>query len=268
MKPVFDLVEKVFREEGIDFYLIGAIARDVWMTGMHGIPIQRVTRDLDIAVLIPGNEAFTKLIAAFVRTGHFSTIRDNPHRLIFEEKYILDLLPFGADIETDGIVNIGEGGLVDISVEGFSEVYAEATKLIEFKEGYRFQVCTLPGIVLLKLIAFDDKPEIRMKDMKDIGFIIEHYFRLRTDEIAESHFDLWEIESFDEKRIGARVLGREIRLIIEKSGRLQKRIISILNTNSTDADTSRMARNMISGEIDSLEEAMNLLKEILTGLQD
>ena len=82
MKPVFDLVEKVFREEGIDFYLIGAIARDVWMTGMHGIPIQRVTRDLDIAVLMPGNEAFTKLVDAFVQTDHFSTIRDNPHRLM------------------------------------------------------------------------------------------------------------------------------------------------------------------------------------------
>ncbi len=268
MKPVFDLVEKVFREEGIDFYLIGAIPRDVWMTGIHGIPIQRVTRDLDIAVLMPGNEAFTKLIAAFVQTGHFSTIRDNPHRLIFEEKYILDLIPFGADIESDGVVQIGEGGLVDISVEGFSEVFSEATELIEFKEGYRFQVCTLPGIILLKLIDFDDKPEIRMKDVKDIAFIIEHYFRLRSDEIMESHFDLWEIEPFDEKRIAARVLGREIRSVISKSGRLKKRIISILNTNSVNADTSRMARNMISGGIDSLEEATNLLKEILTGIQD
>src|SRR4051812_15092703 len=112
MKPIFDLAEKVFRQEGVDFYLIGAIARDGWMTGMHGIPIQRVTRDIDIAVLMPGNEAFTKLIAAFVQTGRFSTIRDNPHRLMFEEKYILDLLPFGTDIETDGIVHIGEGGLV------------------------------------------------------------------------------------------------------------------------------------------------------------
>jgi predicted nucleotidyltransferase len=238
------------------------------MTGMHGIPIQRITRDIDIAVFVPHNEAYTKLIEAFVRTGNFLTIQDNPHRLIFEEKYILDLLPFGDEIETDGIVHIGEGGLVDISVEGFSEVFTEATELIEFKEGYLFQVCTLPGIVLLKLIAFDDKPEIRMKDAKDIAFIIEHYFRLRTDEIVEFHFDLWEMEPFDEKRIAARVLGREIRLVTAKSERLQKRIIPILKTNSTDADTSRMARTMISGEIDSLEEATHLLKEVLTGLQD
>lgn len=268
MKPVFDWVEKVFREKQVGFYLIGAIARDVWMTGMHGIPVQRVTRDIDIAVLVPHNSVLEELISAFIQTGHFAAVRDNPHRLMFEGKYILDLLPFGEGVETDGVVQIGEGGLVDISVEGFSEVYAEATELIEFQEGYRFQVCTLPGIVLLKLIAYDDKPENRAKDVKDIAFIIEHYFRLRTDEIAESHFDLWEVEPFDEKRIAARVLGREIRTVLTKSERLQNRIVSILTAHAADPDTSRMARNMISGGIDSLEEAVELLREVLAGVQD
>lgn len=45
-------LEKGFKKFGIDFYLVGAVARDVWMSGIHGIAPRRATADIDFAVLI------------------------------------------------------------------------------------------------------------------------------------------------------------------------------------------------------------------------
>ena len=57
------------------------------------------------------------------------------------------------------------------NVLGFKEVYEEAVEAVNF-ENDLFKVSTLPCIVVLKFIAYDDRPEIRSQDIKDIYAII------------------------------------------------------------------------------------------------
>lgn len=45
-------LEKGLNKYNIDFYLVGAVARDVWMTAINDIPPSRVTGDIDFAVFI------------------------------------------------------------------------------------------------------------------------------------------------------------------------------------------------------------------------
>ena len=45
-------LERGFEKFGIDFYLVGAVARDVWMSGINKIAPRRTTGDIDFAVLI------------------------------------------------------------------------------------------------------------------------------------------------------------------------------------------------------------------------
>jgi predicted nucleotidyltransferase len=45
-------LERGFSRLNIDFYLVGAVARDVWMSGIHKIAPRRTTGDIDFAVLI------------------------------------------------------------------------------------------------------------------------------------------------------------------------------------------------------------------------
>ena len=45
-------LERGFKIFGIDFYLVGAVARDVWMSGINKIAPRRTTDDIDFAVLI------------------------------------------------------------------------------------------------------------------------------------------------------------------------------------------------------------------------
>jgi len=46
---------------GIDFYLVGAVARNVWMTGINNIAPRRTTGDIDFAVLINNNGVYEAL---------------------------------------------------------------------------------------------------------------------------------------------------------------------------------------------------------------
>jgi len=49
-KEIFQALERGFTKFGIDFYLIGATARDVWMKGVHDLPPKRATRDIDFGI--------------------------------------------------------------------------------------------------------------------------------------------------------------------------------------------------------------------------
>ena len=56
---------------------------------------------------------------------------------------------------------------------------------------HQFKFCTLPGIVILKLLAWDDRPEKRQGDILDISDILQNYFSMHDQEIWNNHFDLF-----------------------------------------------------------------------------
>jgi predicted nucleotidyltransferase len=51
--------------------------------------------------------------------------------------------------------------LIHTKISGLREVYEAAIEEVNFEGSYRFKVATLAGIVILKLISYDDRPEIR-----------------------------------------------------------------------------------------------------------
>jgi predicted nucleotidyltransferase len=268
LKPVFDELEKAFVEIGIDFYLIGAVARDIWVTGVHGGKPKRITGDVDFAVMIPEKEGYNKLRELLIATGNFSEIKENAFALMFQEKITVDLLPFGKEIEEDGEVSIEGKGLTRISVDGFSEVLEEATTSVEFEQGNIFKVCTLPGIVVLKIIAYDDRPEMRSKDIQDIAGIIEIYHDYVFKLVLDEHYDLLTADPYDRLQIAARVIGRDMRSILNRNAELKERICTILETTCADPENSRIGLLMLTEEITSLTQAVKLLQEILKGIND
>lgn len=49
---MLDALERGFKHFNIDFYLIGAVARDIWLQAIHEFEPSRATMDIDLAVLI------------------------------------------------------------------------------------------------------------------------------------------------------------------------------------------------------------------------
>lgn len=251
---------------GIDFYLVGAVARDVWMSGINKLEPRRTTADIDFAVLINEKGTYEALKEYLIKNEGFHSSRENQFVLIWKDKSQVDLLPFGNIEDEDGTVTIDGLGLTSINLQGFAEVFEEGLPEIDLEGKQQFKVCTLPGIVLLKMIAWNDRPEIRRDDIKDISDILNHFFDMHDNEIWENHHDLFQDENPDLKLIAARVMGREMKKITNRSDELYNRIEGILNNNTQDIANSAMATIMIEYFDNTLEDNVQLLKQLKQGI--
>jgi predicted nucleotidyltransferase len=75
-------LERGFEKFGIDFYLVGAVARDVWMGGINKIAPRRTTGDIDFAILINDKGTYEALKTFLVETEGFHPFKGNALVLI------------------------------------------------------------------------------------------------------------------------------------------------------------------------------------------
>ena len=253
---------------GIDFYLVGAVARNVWMTGINNIAPRRTTGDIDFAVLINDKGVYEALKTYLIITEGFQPYKGNEYVLIWKENLEVDLLPFGAIDDEDAKFNSNGLGSTSISLQGFSEIYNDGLPTLDLEGKHQFKFCTLPGIVLLKLIAWDDRPETRRDDIKDISDILNHFFDMNDNEIFENHHDLFEKEEASLKHIAARVMGREMSKIAKKNELLFSRIVDILDSNTLVSQNSDMAKIMIEYYDNTIDDNVRLLKHLRQGFTE
>ena len=260
------VLEEAFLACDIDYYLIGAIARDIWYA--KGDKRFRTTKDIDFAILV-GSQGQYELVHNYLTTqkGYVSSTT-NAFVVIAPDKTAVDLLPFGEVVIDDGVEITGEG-LTSIKVNGLMEVYETGTKAVEMMDGHHFAVATLPAIVLLKFIAYDDRPEHRIKDARDIANIIDHFFDLEGDLIYEHHSDLFLSETDQElEEVAAIVIGREIYAILKGNHLLCQRLMRILNSHLEKGERSEFIRNMAQETKATIEQMIRCLKGIRSGLSE
>lgn len=251
----------------IDYYLVGAVSRDVWMSGVNRITPKRTTGDIDFAVFINDKGVYEELKEYLIEKEGFRPYSGNAFVLIWKDGTEVDLLPFGAIEDEQRKVTVQGTGYTSVHVDGFREVYEQGLPEVELTGANPFKFCTVPGIVLLKLIAWNDRPEARRDDIKDISDILNHFFDMYKDTIWEDHSDLFENEESDLPDIAARVMGREIRRIAQRNQSLYQRIGNILKENTTDAETSKMAVIMIEYFDNTLADNWRLLMEVRKGFE-
>lgn len=262
-KEVFDCIDDVLVKLNIPYYLIGASAVALELL-KDGIKPSRGTKDIDFAIMISSIQEFEAVVEELLKYG-FNKV-EAPWTL-YNDKFniAIDLLPFG-EIEKKFTIQFNER-YTDLHVLGFSEVLQE-TETVQIEEK-SLQIPTLPGMVILKLIAWSDRPEQRDNDLYDILRIIEHYFDLNYDDILEHHHDTFtEAAIFDQLKIAARVLGRDSSKFLSVSDAIKERILNTINDNVANAESSVIAKEWVKNKNWDLEYAMQILEEFQTGLLD
>jgi len=265
LKEVFGAIEQAFKAIGTDFYIIGAVARDVWYA--KGNKSFRRTKDVDFAVLAGSQEEYLVLRKYLKEHYNFQDIKQNAFVMFAPGNIQVDILPFG-EIEINDAIDFKGQGLTSINVNGFSEVYQSGTTTMELQTGHNFKIATLPSIVFLKLIAFDDRPEHRTKDARDIANIIDHFFDLQADLIYGNRVDLFEDEN-DQRTlqdISAIVIGREIKQICAGNNSLLERIRNILKAHIQLAENSPFIRNMVEETKRDVAQCVQWLANIRSSL--
>ncbi len=241
---VIETLQTVFDELDINAYLIGAQARDIWFLPKK---LSRITQDIDWIVANSAENVFNELKEKLLKKGFLAT--NNPIKFLSPDGTEVDLIPFDYK-EMPHLI-------------GVYEIFERGTQTITFENGKSYNVATIPAIVMLKLIAWDDRPEYRAKDVDDISTIIQYYFDLDSDDIFNNHNDLFGEKELNQ--IGARVIGRKIARIIGKNDVLKNKIISILKHN-TALSNPKMAQIMVNQTEMSITESIALLTEILNGI--
>ena len=264
-KEIFEALERGFSKFGIDFYLVGATARDVWMRGVHGKPPKRATRDIDFGIMIKDSLIFDELKNYLIKVEGFVPYTQNAFVLIWKDKTQVDLIPFG-ELEKEGVVTVNGTGFTSMNVEGFMEVFVQASEEIK-TEDQQFKVCTLAGIVILKLIAWDDRPEMRGTDIDDIADIIKNYFHFNSDVIWELHNDLFTNDN-DLDEIASQYLGREIGKIISGNEKLIVRVKGILEKNLRAKDSYNLDELLAAKSGKTIDYSRSIITHILAGINE
>jgi predicted nucleotidyltransferase len=259
---VFIIVDEVLSAMEIPFYLIGVSAMALELL-KDGIKPARGTKDIDFAIMISSIQEFEEVVKQLEQKG-FNKVKA-PWTLYHPTfKVAIDLMPFG-EIEEYDTVNFNER-YTDLHVLGFKEVLEDTTS-VEIEEKIA-QIPPLYGMIILKLVAWSDRPEERDNDLKDILLIIKKYYNLNWEEIVTSHYDTFPEGELDEQLIAARVLGRKAAEILTKSDRLRNRIVDVLKNNSDDISNAPIAERWARENDWTVEYSTQIIKELKRGIEE
>lgn len=265
LKELFSLLDQAFASLDISYYVLGALARDAWYaTQNKRMP---ATRDIDLAIYVDTSEQYDELMATLVAKYGFEAINDVPFKLRTPFGYTMDFIPFGIE-SIDEKFAFEEGWDEPIYINGLEEVFESATvKAIDKEAGIEFNIASLPAILLLKLIAYDDRPEKRNQDPGDIREIILNYFDIQDHFIWDKHNDMFteDNEGLELHEYSAIVIGRQMKDILAQNERLRDRILTILSLENRTQQ--RMAEAMTNNEITE-EQAKRWLTLIAQGIEE
>lgn len=263
-KEVFEIIDNVLVARQIPYYLIGVTAVALQLLE-KGIKPSRGTKDIDFALMLGSIKEFETVVSDLEVRG-FRKVKA-PWTLFHPEYNVaIDLLPFG-EIEEDDTINFNER-YSDLHMLGFKEVMSDPEMVLI--EERLVNVPPLAGMILLKLIAWYDRPEDRQNDLSDVLLIIRKFYDIAFDEIVTEHYDLLDVEgTFDELLISARVLGRKSGHYLLKSEKLKDRISQVIATNMSTADehgpiSIEWARILNQ----TVEYAQQILDSFMNGMRD
>jgi predicted nucleotidyltransferase len=208
---VLEQVRAVSAALGIPYFMIGARAIDVHLHNVHGLPTFHPTNDTDFAVAVESWEDFAALKSGLAGTGHFKPDARRAHRLYFDEAAPIDLVPFGGLESPRGSIAWPPGFDQVMTVRCFAEINSAAEE-IEIHAGLTLRAASVPGLMLLKLFAWNDRRE--RKDAWNIASLLQSYEYVVDGARIFADEDLYKSVAYDAKKAGAALLGRDAAAIV------------------------------------------------------
>jgi predicted nucleotidyltransferase len=267
---VFRLINEVAVREHVQFFVVGAKARDLVLHYAYGIPQRRATNDIDFGLLMSAWDEFDRLKRALLATNKFIAHPRMEHRLLSDElSAIIDLVPFGEIENPKGVVAWQPDFTTRMSTLGFREAWQTSVR-VRLAEALEIAVASPAGLALLKLIAWDDRHYQR--DAQDLSLILSTYIDAGNAERLygeqAEHADLLDDPEFDYKHASARILGRDMAAIM--SGESRSIIERVLAEETNEAGQLRLATEMMSGAHirGETEQSLIMLRQLWQGVND
>ncbi len=255
-----------------EYFVVGAQARDLLLHYVYNLPMNRLTRDVDVAIAVQTWEQYSQLRETLINSGQFAATPKIHHRLSFIEANLpIDLVPFGDVENPPGSIRWPPDQTIQMNTMGFHEAYQHAIT-IQISPQTVLKVASLPGLTLLKLIAWSDRGNQSTKDAEDIGLLMKHYLDAGNfDRMNEKYPDLFEDPDFDLDRASNRMLGRDVRLLLNTPA-IYQQVVQILSQELDQQGQLKLAsvlsRYERSLEGNGFEKALSMLENLYQGIID
>jgi predicted nucleotidyltransferase len=193
----------------VEWLVVGALARDLHLSYAHGIRVDRVTTDTDLALTIATWAEFAHVRHALLASGNFVADRRIEHKLFHRSGRALDVVPFGDIEDRSGSIAWPPSGAVTMSVLGYREAFAGSIAL-QLPRAQRARIASIAGLVILKFIAWSERNRIAPgKDAYDLRMMLTHYIDAgNLQRLYDNHADLIDADFDYSDRDRARSVGR------------------------------------------------------------
>ena len=176
---VLRTLDPIAREADYAYFVAGATARDLILVNIHGLRPGRATREIDFGIAVENWDRFALLKERLVATGDLMTDRRALQQLTYFDQAAgfsipIDLIPFGGVTAADGTIEWPPSRDIVMDVVGFEEALASSVQ-IQIEENLIVPVASIPGLMLLKLVAWSDWRLETDKDAADIYRLLTAY---------------------------------------------------------------------------------------------
>jgi predicted nucleotidyltransferase len=266
---VLEIVASVAAELELPWFVAGAMARDILLSGVFGLNAGRATKDVDLAVALASWQQFAELKQRLLKTRLFREAKGVAHRLYYRPQqsghgYPLDLIPFGGINGKEQLIAWPPDMSEIMSVAGYDEAFDTAVE-VEVRPKLVVRVASLPGLAVLKIFAWRDRGGTNSNDAADLVTLFRRYADAgNMDRLYGPELKVLEAADYAVELASPRLLGRDVREIVSVS--TAQKLEEILDRRG-DRLISDMAR-AFPGVDDSITEAERLLTQFRAGLRN
>ncbi|MBN2776088.1 MAG: hypothetical protein JXR36_00505 [Bacteroidales bacterium] len=262
LKSILTNVVSVCKDLQIEYFILGATARNIWFASGNEKP--ETTKDVDFALYVVNSDDYINLKDKLISEYNFVKSTANEYCLITAEGRQVVLLPF-SETKKQNLKILDAVGIATMNFDGFMEAYKFGMQQTII-DSEIYNVCSIPAIVILKLIAFDDRSEHRIKDVDDINSICNHYHSIEDNYIWDEYSELY-LDNLSHQDVALKALGKEMKKILNSSLELQQRILDIMDKALTGQ--SSLLRYMIEdSELETIEMKANMIKLVKQGFEN
>ena len=259
-------LDPIARAVDCSYFLAGATARDLVLVNVYGLRPGRATRDIDFGIAVESWERFAMLKESLVATGEFTSDQHALQRLMYSDPATgfsqpVDLNPFRGVSSSEGMIEWPPSRDIVMNMAGFEEALASSI-LVNVDDNLTVRVASIPGLMLLKLVAWSERGEETNKDASDIYRLLNAYADSgNTDRLYDDEMDLLQTVGFDMEVAGAELLGRDVARLCSEP--LLGFVQSLL---SSDVIFERLVNQVV--RITTIEEASPFAERILTSFRN
>ena len=206
----------------LSYLVIGAMARDILLSNVYGLDVERATRDIDLAIAIQDWPQFTRIKENLILGGNFRASNTQEHRLYYigpngANGYPIDIVPFGEIESPRGSITWPKSDGIDLGVVGFVDAVQSAV-LVKIDRDIAIPFVSLACLSALKLFAWRDRRHETTKDALDFAALCQKYCSAgNADRIYGEFIDALGATGYDMQLAGAFVLGVDIRRAMKPS---------------------------------------------------